>query len=175
MASAVAKAVAARAARGGAAVLGLRGLATPGTTTVLPKASQPKPLEPPLTAERYHGLRRDPRFATVLSLNPVLRLGAGPRLTVLGPVQPCPLTPQLTEEDIAFFRSVLTDAGVEMSPDALDALNVDWLRKYRGQARVALKPKTTAEVSAVLRYCNDRRYAPAVLPRRVRMTLLAAD
>jgi len=66
--------------------------------------------------------------------------------------------PQLTEEDIAFFRSVLTDAGVETSPDALDALNVDWLRKYRGQARIALKPKTTAEVSAVLRYCNDRRY-----------------
>lgn len=68
MASAVAKTVASRSVRVGAAVLGRRGLTTPGTTTVLPKASQPKPLEPPLTAERYHGLRRDPRFATVRSI-----------------------------------------------------------------------------------------------------------
>jgi hypothetical protein len=64
---------------------------------------------------------------------------------------------QLVAEDLAFFRSVLTDAGVETSADALEAHNVDWLRKYRGQATVALKPRTTAEVARVLRYCNERR------------------
>ena len=36
---------------------------------------------------------------------------------------------------------------------------MDWLGKYRGAARVALKPKTTAQVAAVLAHCNARRLA----------------
>ena len=69
------------------------------------------------------------------------------------------MPPQVTDADVAYFRSVLTDAGVETSADALDAYNVDWLRKYRGQSTVALKPTSAAEVAAVLRYCNERRSA----------------
>jgi FAD/FMN-containing dehydrogenase len=39
--------------------------------------------------------------------------------------------------------------------------------KYRGASRVALKPKTTAQVSAVLAHCNQRRLAvvPQARPR----------
>ena len=42
--------------------------------------------------------------------------------------------------------------------DDLAVYNSDWLGKYHGQAPVALLPKTTAQVSAALAYCNDRRY-----------------
>jgi len=37
--------------------------------------------------------------------------------------------------------------------------NIDWMRKYHGRSRLALKPRTTEQVSAVLQYCNDRRLA----------------
>ena len=39
------------------------------------------------------------------------------------------------------------------------AFNEDWIRKYKGASRVALKPKTTAQVSQVLAHCNERRLA----------------
>jgi FAD/FMN-containing dehydrogenase len=35
----------------------------------------------------------------------------------------------------------------------------DWMRKYRGQSRVVLRPTTTEQVSAVLQYCNDQKLA----------------
>lgn len=35
----------------------------------------------------------------------------------------------------------------------------DWLGKYRGSSVVALRPKTSQQVSDVLRYCNERRLA----------------
>ena len=66
---------------------------------------------------------------------------------------------------MAFFRATLSDAGVETSADALEGYNVDWLRKYRGQATVALRPKSTNEVAAVMRYCNERRYEKDALAR----------
>jgi FAD/FMN-containing dehydrogenase len=35
----------------------------------------------------------------------------------------------------------------------------DWLGKYKGSTRVALKPKTTEQAAAILRHCNARRLA----------------
>jgi D-2-hydroxyglutarate dehydrogenase len=37
--------------------------------------------------------------------------------------------------------------------------NTDWMRTLRGQSTVALRPKTTAEVSEILSHCNRRRLA----------------
>ncbi|KNC81587.1 D-2-hydroxyglutarate dehydrogenase, mitochondrial [Sphaeroforma arctica JP610] len=37
--------------------------------------------------------------------------------------------------------------------------NTDWLGKYRGSGPVVLKPKTTQEVSSILKYCNDNSIA----------------
>jgi FAD/FMN-containing dehydrogenase len=42
-------------------------------------------------------------------------------------------------------------------PQVLDAHNMDWLRKYRGNSQLVLKPKTVGEVSAALKYCHDQR------------------
>jgi D-lactate dehydrogenase (cytochrome) len=33
------------------------------------------------------------------------------------------------------------------------------MRKYRGSSQVVLRPKTTEEVSAILKYCNERKLA----------------
>jgi FAD/FMN-containing dehydrogenase len=35
----------------------------------------------------------------------------------------------------------------------------DWLGQYRGEGSAVLRPKTTEECSAVLKYCNDNRIA----------------
>ncbi|KAK9480078.1 hypothetical protein V1514DRAFT_326359 [Lipomyces japonicus] len=83
-----------------------------------------------LTAESYPQIQRDSRFAA------------------------------LTDQDVAFFRSILSSGAVLTAQDEdLAGYNVDAMRKYRGQARLVLKPRTTEEVSAILRHCNDRKLA----------------
>ncbi|KAH6687350.1 D-lactate dehydrogenase [Plectosphaerella plurivora] len=87
-----------------------------------------------LTSETYPDLKRDTRFAEV------------------------------SKDDVAFFKELLGEAGVVdgVTKDATDdilAFNEDWLRKYRGQSRLVLRPQSTEEVSKVLRYCNDRKLA----------------
>ena len=44
------------------------------------------------------------------------------------------------------------------SASDLEPYNTDWMRKYRGQSQLVLLPKTTQEVSAILKHCNQRRY-----------------
>ena len=49
-----------------------------------------------------------------------------------------------------------------MSQDATDDLepfNSDWMRKYKGHAKLVVKPSSTEEVSKVLKYCNDNMLA----------------
>ena len=41
----------------------------------------------------------------------------------------------------------------------LEGYNTDWLRTVRGESKVALRPKSTAEVSEILAHCNERRIA----------------
>ena len=42
---------------------------------------------------------------------------------------------------------------------SLPGYNTDWLRIVRGQSRLVLKPRTTDEVSRVLRHCHSRGLA----------------
>jgi FAD/FMN-containing dehydrogenase len=72
-------------------------------------------------------------------------------------IQRDPRFSQITNQDIAHFRSI---CPLLTSPaDDLDSFNTDWMRKYRGQTQLVLKPKTTADVSAVLRHCHARTLA----------------
>lgn len=41
----------------------------------------------------------------------------------------------------------------------IEPLNIDFLSAVRGQSQLLLKPKTTEEVSAILRHCNERKLA----------------
>lgn len=37
--------------------------------------------------------------------------------------------------------------------------NIDWMRSVRGQSNVVLRPKTTEEVSEIMKYCSMRKLA----------------
>ncbi len=87
---------------------------------------------------------------------------------------------RLTPDDARFFRGLLGDAGVVADPAQLAKYNTDWLKNWKGQSTLAIRcgshhrraqpgrvihvqpatrPKTTDEVSKVLKYCNERRLA----------------
>jgi FAD/FMN-containing dehydrogenase len=49
--------------------------------------------------------------------------------------------------------------GVKTDSDDLLQHNSDWTNKFVGQSQLLLQPKSTEEVSAILKHCNDRRLA----------------
>jgi FAD/FMN-containing dehydrogenase len=49
---------------------------------------------------------------------------------------------------------VSKDASEDIEP-----YNSDWMRKYRGQAKLVLKPGSAEEVSKILKYCNENMLA----------------
>uniref|UniRef100_A0AAY5EH93 D-2-hydroxyglutarate dehydrogenase, mitochondrial n=1 Tax=Electrophorus electricus TaxID=8005 RepID=A0AAY5EH93_ELEEL len=65
---------------------------------------------------------------------------------------------RVTADDLVFFRGVLP-GRVITDPDVLESCNVDWLKTVKGNSEVLLRPKTTDEVSQILRYCNARNLA----------------
>ncbi|TPX58086.1 hypothetical protein PhCBS80983_g03398 [Powellomyces hirtus] len=69
---------------------------------------------------------------------------------------------EIEEKDIAFFRNAIkSPAGVITSeaPDELEPFNQDWMRRFKGRCSAVLRPTNSAEVSAVLKYCNENRIA----------------
>ncbi|KAL0088604.1 hypothetical protein F4703DRAFT_1941787 [Phycomyces blakesleeanus] len=67
---------------------------------------------------------------------------------------------KITEQDVDFFKSLLGETGVVYkNEDDLFAFNTDWMNKFRGKSQLALKPKTTQQVSAIMKYCNDQKIA----------------
>nr|POE65698.1 putative d-lactate dehydrogenase, mitochondrial [Quercus suber] len=72
---------------------------------------------------------------------------------------------ELSREDVAFFKdllgteSAMIDGVTKDADDDLEGFNADWMKKYRGQTRLALKPSSTEQVSKILKYCNDNLLA----------------
>ena len=72
---------------------------------------------------------------------------------------------ELGAEDVEHFRSILgsdnaiIDNVTKDESEDLEGYNADWMRKYRGQARLVLKPESTEQVSKILKYCNDNMIA----------------
>lgn len=66
---------------------------------------------------------------------------------------------------MSYFQKLLgTESAVVdgLSKDAsedIEPFNSDWMRKYRGHAKLVLKPQSTEEVSKILKYCNDNMLA----------------
>ncbi|CCG84768.1 protein of unknown function [Taphrina deformans PYCC 5710] len=65
---------------------------------------------------------------------------------------------KLEKSDIEYFRSILPANAVLLDDDA-EAFNIDWMRKFRGQSKIVLKPKSSEDVSKILKYCNDNTLA----------------
>lgn len=66
---------------------------------------------------------------------------------------------ELTDEDIKSFQSILKRGDLLTDSDDVSSYNVDWMGRYRGSGRIVLRPATTEEMSAIMRYCSKRRLA----------------
>lgn len=71
---------------------------------------------------------------------------------------------KLTAADADFFRSVLGPQNLlvrskDCDESEFEQYDRDWMRKYQGRSSAVLRPASTDQVSAVLRYCNDRKLA----------------
>lgn len=73
------------------------------------------------------------------------------------PVKRLPFS-AVTAEDLATFEHIIP-GRVVTDPEQLEAANVDWLRSVRGCSQVLLKPRSTEEVSHILRHCHERNLA----------------
>ena len=69
-----------------------------------------------------------------------------------------------TEADVAHFQSFLAPQSVISTLGAnaaeasdLDQFNSDWMGRYKGQSCVILKPRSTDEVSRIMKHCWERR------------------
>ncbi|KAM9501109.1 D-2-hydroxyglutarate dehydrogenase, mitochondrial [Clarias gariepinus] len=65
---------------------------------------------------------------------------------------------RVTPEDVSYFSELLPGRAIT-DPDVLESSNVDWLKSVKGSSEVLLRPKTTEEVSQILRYCSERNLA----------------
>ncbi|KAF2279937.1 uncharacterized protein EI97DRAFT_410780 [Westerdykella ornata] len=72
---------------------------------------------------------------------------------------------QLTKEHVEYFKNLLgsesavIDGVTKDASEDIEPYNSDWMRKYRGHAKLVLKPQSTEEVSKILKYCNDNMLA----------------
>ncbi len=65
----------------------------------------------------------------------------------------------LTEAVLEVFRGIVGAANVLTSAEDLAGHNRDWMGKYEGASQLALRPKTTEEVSRVMKHCHERGLA----------------
>lgn len=71
-----------------------------------------------------------------------------------------------TKEHVEHLKSLLSSPNGVMSTldgsataDDLQPFNDDWMNKYHGKSQIVVKPKTTQEVSEILKYCNEQGLA----------------
>lgn len=112
--------------------------------------------------------RQTARRVTVAPLvaRPALRTTAAPAARHASTLPPRANFTKVSEEHVKALRgllashtSLLSTLDGTASTDELVAYNDDWMNKYHGKSQVVVKPKTTQEVSAVLKYCHDNNIA----------------
>ncbi|OIV94820.1 hypothetical protein TanjilG_22017 [Lupinus angustifolius] len=80
-----------------------------------------------------------------------------------GLVQRNPRFSKLNDEDVRYFEEILGAKNVIQDDEKLIAANTDWMHKYKGSSKLLLQPRTTEQVSQILKYCNSR--CLAVVPQ----------
>ncbi|KAM7516188.1 hypothetical protein LguiA_005771 [Lonicera macranthoides] len=78
-------------------------------------------------------------------------------------IQRNPLFSTINSDDISHFEKILGEKNVIQEEEKLDTVNTDWMRKYKGSSKLMLQPRSTEEVSQILKYCNSR--CLAVVPQ----------
>ncbi|KAG5517805.1 hypothetical protein RHGRI_038241 [Rhododendron griersonianum] len=74
-----------------------------------------------------------------------------------------PMFSTINADDITKFKEILGEKNVVQDEEVLLAANTDWMQKYKGSSNLLLQPRTTEEVSQILKYCNSR--CLAVVPQ----------
>jgi (R)-2-hydroxyglutarate---pyruvate transhydrogenase len=104
-------------------------------------------------------------FSTSKALSRSLRLPSALRNASTTHAKPLN---EVTEADLAHFHKILSSNSIlstlpspegsitPASVEDLQPFNNDWMGKYHGKATTVLKPRTTKEVSEILKWCNER-------------------
>lgn len=77
-----------------------------------------------------------------------------------------PKLESVTADDVAHFSKILPSTSilstlppVSSAASELSPFNNDWMNKYHGNSTTVLRPRTTQEVSEIVKYCNERGIA----------------
>jgi D-2-hydroxyglutarate dehydrogenase len=65
----------------------------------------------------------------------------------------------VTDADLKRFREILGNDGVITDKSRLEAFNTDLMLKWMGSSPVALLPKSTHELSEIMKHCHARKLA----------------
>ncbi|MCO5590144.1 hypothetical protein L7F22_044113 [Adiantum nelumboides] len=110
--------------------------------------------------------------ATLPSISQVGNLSSFSRGLATEVQQRHPSHNKLEEKDVEKFASILSTPETSLlttlktskgpkpvDASELDLFNNDWMNKYHGQSICVLKPKSTKEVSEIMKYCFERKLA----------------
>mmetsp|Transcript_20134 Transcript_20134/g.24819 ORF Transcript_20134/g.24819 Transcript_20134/m.24819 type:complete len:511 (+) Transcript_20134:43-1575(+) len=61
------------------------------------------------------------------------------------------------DAEVLFSRMGNRDGSVITNENILQVHNIDWTKKYKGNASILCRPKTVEEVSSILSYCNEEK------------------
>lgn len=62
-------------------------------------------------------------------------------------------------KDLLGSESAVIEGLTTNAKDDIEPYNNDWMRKFRGQTKLVLRPGKAEEVSKILKYCNDNMLA----------------
>ena len=65
----------------------------------------------------------------------------------------------LSDAHLNFFEKILSKSQLITDSQILESFNIDWLKTCQGNSKLALLPRTTHELSIILKYCNDNNLA----------------
>jgi FAD/FMN-containing dehydrogenase len=66
-------------------------------------------------------------------------------------------SPTVKDVNVFFQCMNCRQGSVTTDPEIIHPYNTDWNKQYEGHSTVLLTPKTTAEVSAILKHCNNEK------------------
>ncbi|KIO25753.1 hypothetical protein M407DRAFT_24911 [Tulasnella calospora MUT 4182] len=99
--------------------------------------------------------RLRPHVVRPLRQSALIGQAQGRKLSTLNKLEP---------KDVEHFATILPKTSIlstlppiHGSADDLDPFNSDWMGKYVGQSQCVLKPRTTEEVSKIMKWCWERR------------------
>jgi hypothetical protein len=123
------------------------------------RAARAAPVQPLRASSSPIALARPSSFQTRTASPLLLRFGSTlpPRSNAFATA---------TKEHVEHLKSLLSSPNGVMSTldgsatvDDLQPFNDDWMNKYHGKSQIVVKPKTTQEVSEILKYCNEQGLA----------------